>query len=160
VLRGGTGSSDIGNVSLALPAIHPYMQVMDAGTPTHSRAMAEAVVQSRADTAMVQMATALACSGADLLADPNLFAQVREEFATRGPACAAPPSATLMSPPTPPGAPGMRGVSDPQPGIRPRAVGGHCSVADRSDACPSPRPGPGPGWRSPAWHGVVNRNLG
>ncbi|WP_370973667.1 amidohydrolase [Amycolatopsis sp. cg9] len=89
VLRGGTGSSDIGNVSLALPAIHPYIQVMDAGTPTHSRAMAEAVIQPRAHTAMTQMATALACAGADLLADPDLFAQVRDEFATRGPDLAA-----------------------------------------------------------------------
>lgn len=85
VLRGGTGSSDIGNVSLALPAIHPYMQVMDAGTPTHSRAMADAVIQPRAHEAMIQMTTALACAGADLLADPALFIQVRDEFATRGP---------------------------------------------------------------------------
>lgn len=85
VLRGGTGSSDIGNVSLALPAIHPYLQVMDTGTPTHSRAMAEAVIRPRAHTAMVKMATALACAGADLLADPTLFARVQDEFATRGP---------------------------------------------------------------------------
>jgi hypothetical protein len=61
------------------------MQVMDAGTSTRSRAMADAVIQPRAHTAMVQMATALACAGADLLADPALFTAVREEFATRGP---------------------------------------------------------------------------
>jgi amidohydrolase len=85
VLRGGTGSSDIGNVSLVLPAIHPYLQVMDRGTPTHSLAMAEAVARPRAQEAMLAMATALACAGADLLADPELFAAVREEFATRGP---------------------------------------------------------------------------
>ncbi|MDT7727592.1 MAG: hypothetical protein QOI21_4168 [Actinomycetota bacterium] len=85
VLRGGTGSSDIGNVSLVLPAIHPYLQVMDAGTPTHSLAMTEAVAQPRAQEAMLRMATALACAGADLLADPELFDAVRAEFATRGP---------------------------------------------------------------------------
>jgi metal-dependent amidase/aminoacylase/carboxypeptidase family protein len=85
VLRGGAGSSDIGNVSLVLPAIHPYLQVMDAGTPTHSLAMTEAVAQPRAQQAMLRMATALACAGADLLADPELFDAVRAEFATRGP---------------------------------------------------------------------------
>jgi amidohydrolase len=85
VLRGGTGSSDIGNVSLVLPAIHPYLQVMDAGIPGHSLAMTEAVAQPRAQQAMLRMATALACAGADLLADPDLFVAVREEFASRGP---------------------------------------------------------------------------
>jgi hypothetical protein len=70
---------------LALPAIHPYLQVMDAGTPTHSLAMTAAVAQPRAQEAMLRMATALACSGADLLADPELFDAVRAEFATRGP---------------------------------------------------------------------------
>jgi amidohydrolase len=85
VLRGGTGSSDIGNVSLVLPAIHPYLQVMDRGTPSHSLAMAEAVAQPRAQEAMLRMATALACAGADLLADPEIFDAARAEFATRGP---------------------------------------------------------------------------
>jgi amidohydrolase len=84
-LRGGTGSSDIGNVSLVLPAIHPYLQIMDTGTPTHSAAMTEAAAGPRAHQAMLAMATALACAGADLLADPELFAAVREEFATSGP---------------------------------------------------------------------------
>jgi hypothetical protein len=34
---------------------------------------------------MLAMTTALACAGADLLADPELFEAVRHEFATRGP---------------------------------------------------------------------------
>lgn len=84
VLRGGTGSSDIGNVSLVLPTIHPYLQIMDRGTPTHSRAMTEAAATERAHTAMLAMATALACAGADLLMDPALLEAAREEFATRG----------------------------------------------------------------------------
>lgn len=85
VLRGGTGSSDIGNVSLVLPTIHPYLQIMDTGTPTHSRAMADAAITDRAHQAMLAMAIALACAGADLLADPGLLDAAREEFATRGP---------------------------------------------------------------------------
>jgi amidohydrolase len=85
MLRGGTGSSDIGNVSLVLPAIHPYLQIMDAGTPTHSVAMTEAAASDRAHEAMLAMATALACAGADLLADPDLLAAARREFDTTGP---------------------------------------------------------------------------
>jgi hypothetical protein len=85
ILRGGTGSSDIGNVSLVLPAIHPYLQVMDTGTPTHSIAMTEAAATPRAQAAMLAMATALACAGADLLADQELLAAARQEFATSGP---------------------------------------------------------------------------
>jgi amidohydrolase len=85
VLRGGTGSSDIGNVSLALPAIHPYLQIMPTGTPSHSRAMAEAAATPRAQEAMLHMAEALAATGIELLVDPELITTAREEFASNGP---------------------------------------------------------------------------
>jgi amidohydrolase len=85
VLRGGTGSSDIGNVSLALPAIHPYLQIAPEGTPGHSHAMAEAAAGPQAQQRMLHMAEALAATGADLLADKGLWDTVREEFATAGP---------------------------------------------------------------------------
>ena len=54
VLRGGTGSSDIGNVSLRLPAIHPYIKVMPRGTPGHSHAMTEAVASMDAHRATLR----------------------------------------------------------------------------------------------------------
>jgi metal-dependent amidase/aminoacylase/carboxypeptidase family protein len=85
VLRGGTGSSDIGNVSLVLPAIHPYLQIAPEGTPGHSHAMAEAAAGPQAQQRMLHMAEALAATGADLLADSGLWETVREEFATAGP---------------------------------------------------------------------------
>lgn len=85
VLRGGTGSSDIGNVSLVLPAIHPYLQIADEGTPGHSHAMAEAAASPLAQQRMLHMAEALAATGADLLADKDLRTAVREEFDTSGP---------------------------------------------------------------------------
>lgn len=85
VLRGGTGSSDIGNVSLKLPAIHPYLRIAPRGTPGHSVKMAELAGQPQAQQAMLSMAKALACTGADLLSDPGLLAAAREEFATTGP---------------------------------------------------------------------------
>jgi amidohydrolase len=85
VLRGGTGSSDIGNVSLRLPAIHPYIKVMPRGTPGHSRAMTEAVAGLDAHRAMLRMAAALAKTGADLFCDGTLLAEARKEFAVSGP---------------------------------------------------------------------------
>lgn len=85
VLRGGTGSSDIGNVSLVLPAIHPYLQIADQGTPAHSHAMATAAASPLAQQRMLRMAEAMAATGADLLADKDLWTAVREEFDTSGP---------------------------------------------------------------------------
>jgi hypothetical protein len=87
VLRGGTGSSDMGNVSLRLPAIHPYLKVAPRGTPGHSVEMAAIAGGPEAQSAMLAMAMAkaLACTGADLLADGGLLAAAREEFASAGP---------------------------------------------------------------------------
>jgi amidohydrolase len=85
VLRGGTGSSDIGNVSLVLPAIHPYLGIAERGTPGHSHAMATAAGSPVAQERMLHMAEALAATGADLLAEKDLWTAVREEFDTRGP---------------------------------------------------------------------------
>jgi amidohydrolase len=85
VLRGGVGSSDIGNVSLRLPAIHPYLKVMERGTPSHSHVMTEAVGGIEAHRAMLRMAAALAKAGADLFCDGALLAAARQEFAVSGP---------------------------------------------------------------------------
>jgi amidohydrolase len=85
VLRGGTGSSDIGNVSLRLPAIHPYLKVMPRGTPGHSHAMTEAAGSIEAHRAMLRMAAALAKTGADLCCDGALLDAARQEFAVSGP---------------------------------------------------------------------------
>lgn len=85
VLRGGVGSSDIGNVSLRLPAIHPYLAIAGADIPGHSLEMTEAAATPRAQQGMLRMATALAKTGADLFLEPGFLDAVRREFAERGP---------------------------------------------------------------------------
>ncbi|GAB3913272.1 amidohydrolase [Microlunatus endophyticus] len=85
VLRGGTGSSDIGNISLVLPAIHPYLQIAEPGTPGHSHAMAAAAGEAPAQERMLHMAEALAAAGGDLLTEPELLEAARAEFATSEP---------------------------------------------------------------------------
>lgn len=78
------GSSDIGNVSLVVPAIHPYLQIADRGTPSHSVAFRDAAATDRAHEATAQMAIALAQVGIDLLTQPAFLRDVRHEFETEG----------------------------------------------------------------------------
>ncbi len=79
------GSSDVGNLSLVVPSIHPYLQIAERGTPGHSIAFREAAGSERAQDASLLMVTALSCLGADLLCEPDFLGQVAQEFATSGP---------------------------------------------------------------------------
>lgn len=74
------GSSDIGNLSVELPVIHPYVQICSRGTPGHSVQMREAARGARAHDAVQTIATALAALVLDLLGDPDLLSAAREEF--------------------------------------------------------------------------------
>lgn len=85
ILKGGTGSSDIGNVSLVIPAIHPYLGVAPDGTPGHSHAMREAAGSDQAQERMLKMGQALALAGLDLLYDSRFLDAVQEEFRVAAP---------------------------------------------------------------------------
>lgn len=85
VLKGGTGSSDIGNVSLAVPTIHPYLKIMPGSVGTHTADMAGYAAGDAAFDATVKMAEALACTAVELLEDPTFLAAARDEFDRRGP---------------------------------------------------------------------------
>jgi amidohydrolase len=74
------GSSDIGNVSQLIPAIHPMVQIAPHGTPIHSRAFEAAAVSPLARQGMCQAATTMALTTYDLLADPGLIKRARSEF--------------------------------------------------------------------------------
>jgi len=84
-LKGGTGSSDIGNISLRLPTIHPYAAVAEPGVAGHSREMTRAAASERGLTAMLHVAQALAHTAVDLFLDPGLVTQAWEVFRTTGP---------------------------------------------------------------------------
>jgi metal-dependent amidase/aminoacylase/carboxypeptidase family protein len=77
------GSSDIGNLSQLLPIIHPYIQITDPGTPSHSDAMREAAATPFAHDRTQVAATGLASVVADLLTAPSVLAAARAEFAER-----------------------------------------------------------------------------
>ncbi|MDG4786932.1 M20 family metallopeptidase [Micromonospora sp. WMMD1102] len=77
------GSSDIGNLSLLLPVIHPYVQIAETGTPSHSAAMREAAATPFAHDRTQVAATGLARVAAELLTGPELLAAARAEFAAQ-----------------------------------------------------------------------------
>lgn len=62
------GSSDIGNVSIKLPAIHDYLSITDDKTiQSHSKAYAAAAATEEADEICIKGAKGLAMTGLDIL---------------------------------------------------------------------------------------------
>ncbi|MEV8596042.1 amidohydrolase [Streptomyces sp. NPDC052012] len=80
------GSSDIGNVSTRLPAIHPFVAIMGADGSDHTPEFAAAAASSRAREVLLAATQALACTAADVLLEPGLrraaWARHRAEAAT------------------------------------------------------------------------------
>jgi metal-dependent amidase/aminoacylase/carboxypeptidase family protein len=74
------GSSDMGNVSQALPTIHPSLAVCDPGVPGHSTEFREAARSPRADEVTLIAATVAAQVGYEVLADPDLVRRAWREF--------------------------------------------------------------------------------
>ncbi len=69
----GLGSSDIGNVSQALPCLHPTFAVASPEIVEHSRGFSQAAGGEKALGEMLKVARALAYSGGYILSRPGLF---------------------------------------------------------------------------------------
>jgi amidohydrolase len=84
--RVGAGSTDMGDLSLYLPSIHPYLAICDEGESLcHEHRFADCAASDRGMSTMLVAAKALARTALDLLEDPKLFGEVRREFeAARG----------------------------------------------------------------------------
>ena len=79
----GAGSSDIGNVSQVVPAIHPYISICDDTIAGHSQEFAEAAASKKGHEAMLTAAKALAMTAIDLFTDNAMMTSVKEEFQSR-----------------------------------------------------------------------------
>jgi amidohydrolase len=80
----GTGSTDMGDVSHAVPSIHPWIAICDRDETTcHQRAFAVCAASERGVAAMIAAAKAMAMTTADLVGDGPFLAAVKAEFATR-----------------------------------------------------------------------------
>jgi metal-dependent amidase/aminoacylase/carboxypeptidase family protein len=66
------GSSDMGNVSMVVPAIHPCIAICDEGTPSHSDEFRDAAASARGDEVTLLAATLVAQTAWDLYQDPTL----------------------------------------------------------------------------------------
>lgn len=73
-------SSDIGNVSWRVPTIHPYFKVGPEGITQHNDNFAEACRSEVGLRGMLAYARALAMTGYDFAAKPELQAAVRKDF--------------------------------------------------------------------------------
>jgi metal-dependent amidase/aminoacylase/carboxypeptidase family protein len=103
------GSTDMGNVSHLVPAIHPMLAISPPEVVPHSPAFAAWSAGPAADQAVVDGAKALAMTAVDVWLDPALRADMRAAFA--GPAAVR-------------DVPGRRPSRSPHAG-RPGAAAGH-----------------------------------
>jgi metal-dependent amidase/aminoacylase/carboxypeptidase family protein len=74
------GSTDMGNVSQALPAIHPDLAICEQGVAGHSTEFRDAAATPRADETTLAAATLVAQTAYDLFAEPELVAAAWREF--------------------------------------------------------------------------------
>jgi amidohydrolase len=79
--QAGYGSTDCGNVSQALPTIHPYVRISPDGVPGHSREFATWARSPLARAGMLAGAKALALTALDLLASPEALRRAKDDFA-------------------------------------------------------------------------------
>ncbi len=80
----GTGSTDMGNVSQAVPGLHGMLDIDDAAMP-HTAAFEVAAVSKRGDATVLDGAAVLAGIAAEAFLDPELLRAARAAFdATRG----------------------------------------------------------------------------
>jgi len=77
---GGGGSTDMGNVSQVVPAIHPMIAIAPREVSIHSPEFAEAAASEGGIQGMVDAAKTVAMTIADLLASPEALRKVKEEF--------------------------------------------------------------------------------
>ncbi len=77
------GSSDIGNVSIKIPAIHDYLSITDDKTiQSHSSEYTKAAAMPQADDICIKGAKGLAMTGFDIL-ESEEFRNTINEFHAR-----------------------------------------------------------------------------
>ena len=74
------GSSDVGNVSIKMPAIHDYLAIADEDINAHSIEFAEAALSERADDVCLLGAKGLAMTAIDILTDEPLRKNIQAFF--------------------------------------------------------------------------------
>ncbi len=76
----GLGSTDMGNVSQEVPAIHPMVAIGSKDLIAHTPEFAQAAVSEQGHQGMITAAKALAMTAIDLFTSPDLMEKARREF--------------------------------------------------------------------------------
>ncbi len=79
-----TGSTDLGNLSYRMPAIHPLIALEGEDLSLHTREFADAAGSGTGDRAVLDAASGLALTTVDYLADARLRQAVHDEFEAAG----------------------------------------------------------------------------
>jgi amidohydrolase len=74
------GSTDMGDISQILPAVHAYVRIVPESIANHTVEFAAAAASPAGDAAVVDGAAILAATAADLVAEPALLARAKAEF--------------------------------------------------------------------------------
>ena len=78
--RRSMGSTDMGNVSAIVPAIHPSVAVAPPDIPIHTEAFRDLAATEAGHRALLDSAKALAMTAVDVLTDAGLRERMRGEF--------------------------------------------------------------------------------
>ncbi|KPB06437.1 M20 family metallopeptidase [Bacillus sp. CHD6a] len=78
--RDGSGSLDMGNVSLVVPSIHPYIKICNELYSCHTTEFRDAALSDQGKEAMILGAKAMASTAHELLTKQELLTKVKEEF--------------------------------------------------------------------------------
>ena len=70
----------MGNVSQAIPSLHPIISIASPGTVEHSSDFATAAASDAGHQGLMDGTKALALTGVDLLADRETMARVWKDF--------------------------------------------------------------------------------
>jgi len=78
--NGRRGSSDIGNLSHYLPAIHPWLAIVGSEVAGHTTEFRDATISNRGKKTLINAAKILAMTAWDFLQSPELREKVKEDF--------------------------------------------------------------------------------
>ena len=78
--RRSMGSTDMGNVSALVPAIHPTIAIAPLAVGAHSPEFERCAASEDGHRGLIDSAKALALTAVDVLADADLRRQMREAF--------------------------------------------------------------------------------
>ncbi|MBW2044084.1 MAG: M20 family metallopeptidase [Deltaproteobacteria bacterium] len=79
-INDSSASTDMGNVSLAVPSIHPFLSISREPMSFHTREFAAAAVSDAGRKAMADGAKGLAMTAVDIVTQPRVLCRIKEEF--------------------------------------------------------------------------------